>query len=326
MKLAVTLVLLLTLTAVPCPAQFDVKNIPPLAQEKFGPNAFSPPPTSWAEGVLKNERVDDYNKKHEKAAKKKILEKYPEDRYYVGFSKPIHARDGVRMTIQIWGAVLGIDTGLEKSIEVVAKDLRSDLTRIERGAKAQGIDIKRQQLVAVDQLWVKHREGVGPIVIDTPRSWIFYAVWPKPGPKSWRWLDGLSDGKSVTTAVGRSHGTVWLIEAVKGRKDTVRLRTLNANFSGKQVEDGVKKRWLEGTAKGTVGLSDEWNEGTQWRIEKGDGHVRLRSLHPKFGGDGVRKRWLGAGKGMPKLDDEWSKRTEWILEDEKNGHIRLRKD
>lgn len=277
--------------------------------------------SNWLESRFKNDDVRSYNARHERQARRKILQRYPTSDFYVGFSRTIHAREGAGYTIRIWSMALGSDNLGSPGgvVGEVAVKVRQDLRRVQMEAKHRGVDIFRQRPIVVRQLWVKHREGVGPVIANTPRSWVFYAVWKLPRRAGRRWLDARSDGVSAALVDGVSHGAIWKVEQSDG---FVRLRSLNNRYTG----TGVQKRWLDAKSDGSsVGLASAWSHGTRWRIEQGNGFVRLRSLNNNYTGTGAQKHWLDArsdGNSVG-LANATSHGTRWRIESE-GDHIILR--
>ena len=90
---------------------------------------------------FRNEDVKRENEEREEKARQRILARYPSSDYFVGFSRTIHAREGVGYTIRIWSMALGwnpIDNPAALTGEV-GKKVNEDYERVKEEGKKQGI-------------------------------------------------------------------------------------------------------------------------------------------------------------------------------------------
>jgi len=120
------------------------------------------------EDLFRNENVAEKNRKLENEARNSVLERYPPTDYFVGFSRPIHFREGARYTIEIWAGTFD-----ENDAARIAANVYEDYDKTKSEGAKQGIDISRTKPVTIRQTFVEHWEGVGPAMSPVPRSWIF---------------------------------------------------------------------------------------------------------------------------------------------------------
>jgi hypothetical protein len=228
--------------------------------------------------VAYSDKIRDRNRKAEDHEKDNIRKKYTlEKGYFVGFSRTIHFRDGVKATLNYDDPDTYIKAG---------KDFNDDYQRVKKEAAQYDIRIPKDKTVAQGQLFVEHWEGNDVVNTKTPRSWIFWGAWRIPRDRQdgelKRKLEALDRKTLKRTLEGMDRATLKAGLEVIGRPtlkaglESIDRPTLKAGLEA--IDRPTLKVALQviddGTLKVAWGVIDNGTRRTA--LEVADQNVRRR--------------------------------------------------